>query len=275
MSTTLTFKIPIAPPDPSKASQYAKNVEPSQSSLSAETELREGEHLDLSIITPDEVDHRFCAGSVFARVFQRRIFLESSQQCLLSLRSLPRRQITSCLDDTFDVYAYQHNKIVDTFCLLDYQVMPVQGDPFSQFKLVTSLGKEKLPRPPLSILVQSLRFDVSVLSEMLRRDLCTVLHPDNILDQSAKLLKKRLRIIRVIQNLYSEHCIMLAPRDDAFFFRSCEVCSIYDPEIIHFCRDLHCILLKILHGQSIKLPSCHSFTPLHEMSDAPDFGDAA
>ena len=103
---------------------------------------------------------------------------------------------------------------------------------------------------------------------MLRRYFCTYLHPDNVLEQSAESLKQRFRIIRTIQNLYAEHCIMLAPNDDAFFFRDCKICSIYDPEIIRFCRDLHCILLKIFHGQRTKPPSVRYFTPFPEMSDA-------
>lgn len=113
-----------------------------------------------------------------------------------------------------------------------------------------------------------MRFDVSSLSEMLRRDLCTFLHPDDILDHSPEQLKQRFRVIRAIQNLYAEHTLMLAPHDNAFFFRSCKVCSVYDPEIIRFSRDLYCILLKIFHGERIKPPSCRYFTPKPEMSDA-------
>ncbi|SPO28260.1 uncharacterized protein UTRI_04655_B [Ustilago trichophora] len=241
---------------------------PVHNGLQSKAVFRCGQRFDPSIVTPDEVDHRFCDGSIFARVLQRRIFVKNLQAELRILRSLPKssKKTKRCLN--FIEYQSQHQAILDIFCLLDYQIMPIPSHPLSQFKLVTSHGKEKLPRPPLQILIPSLRYDISALSEMLRRDLCTLLHPDNILDQSADSLKQRFRIIRAVQNLYAEHCIMLAPNDDAFFFRCCKVCSLYDPEIIRFCRDLHCILLKIFHGQRIKPPSCRYFTPLPEMSDA-------
>ena len=232
-----------------------------------------GERLDPSIVTPDEVQHRFCNGSVFSRVLQRRVFLKNSQAVLRHLNSCDRSSERHKDSINFDEYAYEWNVALDTFCLLDYQVMPVPPEPLSQFKLVSSHGKEKLPRPPLKIRIASLRYDITALSEMLRRDLCTVLHPDNVLDQSAESLKQRFRVIRAIQNLYAEHCIMLAPHDDAFFFRSCKVCSLYDPELIRFCRDLHCILLKIFHAQRIKPPSCRFFTPRPEMSDYEDDED--
>lgn len=239
-----------------------------QPSLAKMVIFRCGQTLDPSIVTPDEVDHRFCSGSVFARVLQGRHFLTNSSASLRVLRRLPPSRITTKDRDSYSAYSDQHWRILDTFCLLDYQVLPLQSNPLAQFKLVTAYGKEKLPRPPLSILIQSLRFDICTLSELLRRDLCTILHPDNFLSQSAESLRQRFRVIRAIQNLYAEHCIMLAPHDDAFFFRSCKICAIYDPEIIRFCRDLHCILLKSFHGERVRPPSCRDFTPLPERSDA-------
>lgn len=242
-------------------------TDPYRSILKGKVIIRDGQRLHPSIKTPDEVDHRFCSGNVFSRILEGRVFIRESNASLRNLRSLPRASSKSKKNSNIANYEMEHNLILDTFCLLDYQVLPVDGDPLSQFKMVNSQGKEKLPRPPLPILIQSLRFDISALSEMLRRDLCTVLHPDQIQDQSAESLRQRFRIIRAIQNLYAEHSMMLAPQDNAFFFRSCQVCQKYDPEIIRFSRDLHCILLRILHGEKIRPPSVRYFTPRPEMSD--------
>ena len=171
------------------------------------------------------------------------------------------------------LYEDMYFHFIDTFCLLDYHVMPLEGDPLTHFKLVNRLGKEKLPRPPLQILIASLRFDISTLSELLRRDMCTILTPDNVLKQSAECLKQRFRVVRAVQNLYAEHCIMLAPNDDAFFWRDCKICARYDPEIIRFCRDLYHLLLRAFHGQRNKPISCRFFTPYPEMSDAELFDE--
>lgn len=241
---------------------------PVHAALKRKTVVRCGEMLDPSIATPDEVDHRFCSGSVFSRVLQGNRFLKSSHSTLRVLYRLKPSKKRSQDSQNFAVYEAMYSKMIDTFCLLDYQVMPVNGDPFSQFKLVNRLGKEKLPRAPLQILIQSLRFDISTLSELLRRDLCTNLHPDNVLKLSADSIMQRFRIVRAVQNLYAEHCIMLAPNDDAFFWRDCKVCSKYDPEIIRFCRDLYRVLLRIFHGERNKPISCRFFTPAPEMSDA-------
>ncbi|KAJ1597928.1 hypothetical protein NDA14_007699 [Ustilago hordei] len=225
------------------------------------------QRLDPSIIIKDEVDHRFCADSVFSRVLQRRIFLKNSSMSLRDLQSLRRSSRRTTDSDNFESYQELYQEIIDTFGLLDYQIMPLTCDPLAQFKTVNAAGKEKLPRPPLQKLIPALRSDISTLSETLRRYMCTYLHPHNVLQQSKESLKQRFRVIRASQNLYAEHSIMLAPQDDAFFFRDCKVCAIYDPEIIRFCRDLHCILLKIFHAQRVKPPSCRFFTPMPEMSD--------
>lgn len=227
-----------------------------------------GERLDPSTATPDDVDHRFCVGSVFGRVLQGHLFLNNTNATLRTLNKLKRSTDRSRDSPNAMAYEYSYYTLVDTFCLLDYQVMPLEGDPLSQFKLVTRLGKEKLPRPPLKLLIQSLRFDISMLSELLRRDICTILQPDKVLEQPAELFQQRFRVIRAVQNLYAEHCIMLAPNDDAFFFRDCKVCSQYDPEIIRFGRDLYRLLLRIFHGEPNRPISIRYFTPYDEMSES-------
>ncbi|KAF6767280.1 hypothetical protein PSEUBRA_003717 [Kalmanozyma brasiliensis GHG001] len=242
-------------------------VPASHLNLRLKTIVREGERLDPSIATPDEVTHAHCAGSVFARVLQGNTFLKSSNATLRTLNKLKRSTNRSRDSPNALVYEDHHYGIVDIFCLLDYHVMPLQGDPLSRFKLVTRLGKEKLPRPPLKILIQSLRFDISTLSELLRRDICTVLRPEEILEHSPDFLRQRFRVIRAVQNLYAEHSIMLAPSDDAFFFRDCKVCSKYDPEIIRFGRDLYRLLLRIFHGEPNRPISIRYFTPKPETSE--------
>ncbi|CBQ68263.1 conserved hypothetical protein [Sporisorium reilianum SRZ2] len=233
-----------------------------------------GQRLDPSIATPGEVTHRFCAGSVFARVLERNLFQKSSNASLRLLKRLRRSDDRTKNSQNFVEYEWTYHAILDTFCLLDYQVMPLPADPLSHFKLVNRLGKENLPRPPLPILIASLRFDISTLSELLRRDICTLLAPENVLNQTADCLKQRFRVIRAVQNLYAEHCIMLAPHDDAFFWRDCKVCARYDPEIIRFCRDLYHLLLRIFHGERNRPISCRFFTPFPEMSDADSCDEA-
>ncbi|CDR99631.1 uncharacterized protein SPSC_05011 [Sporisorium scitamineum] len=238
------------------------------SHLKGKVIFRCGQRLDPSIVTPDEVTHRFCSTTVFARVVQRNLFHKSSDTALRTLKRLKQSDDRSQQSRNFTEYQWTYHDILDTFCLLDYQVMPLRADPLMQFKLVNRLGKEKLPRPPLPILISSLRFDISTLSELLRRDLCTILDPEHILNQSADSFKQRFRVVSAVQNLYAEHCIMLAPHDDAFFHRDCKICARYDPEIIRFCRDLYHLLPRIFHGERSKPISCRFFTPYHEMSDA-------
>jgi hypothetical protein len=112
------------------------------------------QRLDPSIITKDEVDHRFCADSVFSRVLQRRIFLKNSTMSLRDLQSLRRSSRRTTDSDNFESYQELYQEIIDTFGLLDYQVMPLTCDPLAQFKTVNAAGKEKLPRPPLQKLIR-------------------------------------------------------------------------------------------------------------------------
>lgn len=249
-------------------SAYRAPAPPTSTTPKFQVIYRSGQRLDPNITTSDEVDHKYCQGSVFSRILTGRTFLTNSNARLGNLRRLPQPKLDSEKEANLYSYEFEYAWIIDTFCLLDYQVLPFVDDSLSQFKMVTSQGKERLPRPRLDLLIPSLRFDISALSEMLRRDLCTILHPDNILQQSPESLLQRFRIICAIQNLYAEHSVMLAPQDNAFFFRSCNICSVYDPEIIRFSRDLHCILLSIFHGKSVQPPSCRSFTPHSEMTEA-------
>ncbi|KAJ9473819.1 hypothetical protein PHBOTO_003906 [Pseudozyma hubeiensis] len=242
--------------------------------LKRTTIYRGGEKLDPSIATLDEVDHKLCSSNVFSRVLQGNRFLKSSNSILRSLNKLKPSKNRSQDSPNFKVYQEKYTDIIDTFCLIDYNVLPVEGgDPFSQFKLVNRLGKEKFPRTPLQIRIHSLRHDISTLSELLRRDLCTNLRPENVIALSYESIMQRFRLVRAVQNLYAEHAIMLAPNDDAFLWRDCKICARYDPEIIRFCRDFYRLLLRMFHGERNKPISCRFFTSAVEMSDAELDGD--
>lgn len=213
--------------------------------------FREGELLDPRDTSDDELDHRFCAGSVFARILDGQLFVANTNSLLHHLKKLPRSTERSHTAPNWVYYSQEHNWIGDLFCLLDYHVMPSPADPLAQFKLVTADGKERLPRLPIKIRIAALRSDISQLSELLRRDFCTELLPDKILEHPAVFFRRRYRVIRAIQKLYTEHSAMLSPDDNIFFFRGCKVCALYDPQVIRFSQDLHAVFLRIFHGEDI------------------------
>lgn len=247
---------------------YFESDNPVHTKLKQQKFYRQGQWLDPSIATPDEVDHRFCQSSVFARTLQHDCYEETSQGILRSLKSLPPCGNRSKESPNFKKYQSLHSQLLDLFCLLDYQVMPMGQDPFSQFKTVNRVGKEKLPRPPHQIRIQQVRYDISTLSELLRHDLCTELHPDLVHLLSAETLMRRYRVVRGISSLLDEYSIMLAPYERAFLWRDCEVCSNYDFYIIRFFRDFYRLLLRIFHDQRNRRAARNRFALESETSSS-------
>ncbi|SPO46728.1 uncharacterized protein PSANT_04414 [Moesziomyces antarcticus] len=213
--------------------------------------FREGECLDPWVASDDDVDHKFCSNSVFARILESQLFINNTNSLLLHFKCLPRSTERSHTAPNWVYYNQEYNWILDLFCLLDYQVMPIPADPLAQFKLVTADGKERLPRPPIKIRIAAMRSDISQLSELLRRDFCTELRPDKILEHVPAFFRQRYRVIGAIQKLYTQHAAMLSPDDNIFFFRKCKVCALYDPQIIRFSQDLHAVFLRTFHGEDI------------------------
>ncbi len=108
----------------------------------------------------------------------------------------------------------------------------------------------KAAKTAIKIRIAALRSDISQLSELLRRDFCTELLPDKILEHPAVFFRRRYRVIRAIQKLYTEHSACSRPTTTSSSSRVQGVRALRPAGHPFLARSTRSIL-RIFHGEDI------------------------